>query len=208
MKFGEYVITPEPVSVSFSILYCSNSWDSPTWRARSPKLYPPGTGGDQIYPRALGTLSVASYDSQGYGGCILTHLHTEISAIKVKVILRPTVSWPVRPDVKYPSGTRDQFFTLSLWIILDSCGFVDVGRPLWREVGSAVFSFCRASSAQPFSDLSLKGHMSTVCCHYYLDSSNLGGQSLCIWIPTTIARQLLGKNITAATNTQSAIIFF
>jgi hypothetical protein len=32
--------------------------------------------------------------------------------IKVKVILRPTVSWPVRLGVRHPSGTRDQFFLL------------------------------------------------------------------------------------------------
>jgi hypothetical protein len=37
---------------------------------------------------------------------------------------------------------------------LDSCGFVDVGRPLWQEVGSVVLNFCQASPAQPFSDLS------------------------------------------------------
>jgi hypothetical protein len=30
----------------------------------------------QLHPRALGFLFVASYDSQGYGGGILTHLHT------------------------------------------------------------------------------------------------------------------------------------
>jgi hypothetical protein len=30
----------------------------------------------QIYPRALGSLSVASYDSQGYGGGTLSRLHT------------------------------------------------------------------------------------------------------------------------------------
>jgi hypothetical protein len=29
-----------------------------------------------------------------------------------------------------------------------------VGRPLWREVGSVHFGFCRASPAQPFSDMS------------------------------------------------------
>jgi hypothetical protein len=28
-----------------------------------------------IYPRALGSLSVASYDSQGYGGGIISILH-------------------------------------------------------------------------------------------------------------------------------------
>jgi hypothetical protein len=32
--------------------------------------------------------------------------------VKVKVILRPTVSWPVRLDVRHPSGTRGQFFFL------------------------------------------------------------------------------------------------
>jgi hypothetical protein len=30
----------------------------------------------QIYPRALGSLSVASYDSQGYGGGMLSRPHT------------------------------------------------------------------------------------------------------------------------------------
>jgi hypothetical protein len=30
----------------------------------------------QLYPRALGSLSVVSYDSQGYGGGILSRLHT------------------------------------------------------------------------------------------------------------------------------------
>jgi hypothetical protein len=32
----------------------------------------------QLYPRALGSLFVASYDSQSYGGSILTRLHTGI----------------------------------------------------------------------------------------------------------------------------------
>jgi hypothetical protein len=42
----------------------------PTWRAKSPYLYPPGTGWPSLYPQALGFLFVASYDSQGYGGGI------------------------------------------------------------------------------------------------------------------------------------------
>jgi hypothetical protein len=32
--------------------------------------------------------------------------------VKVKVILRPTVSRPVHPGVRHPSGTRDKFFFL------------------------------------------------------------------------------------------------
>jgi hypothetical protein len=30
----------------------------------------------QLHPRALGSISVASYDSQGYGGGMLTRVHT------------------------------------------------------------------------------------------------------------------------------------
>jgi hypothetical protein len=40
-----------------------------------PRIYIPQDRVTQIYPRALGFLSVASYDSQGYGGGILSHLH-------------------------------------------------------------------------------------------------------------------------------------
>jgi hypothetical protein len=39
-------------------------------------LYPPGTWWPSYTPWALGSLSVASYDSQGYDGGILTRLHT------------------------------------------------------------------------------------------------------------------------------------
>jgi hypothetical protein len=43
---------------------------------------------------------------------------------KVKVALRPTVSRPVRLGVRRPSGTRDQFFVLLQFFLLDSCGLV------------------------------------------------------------------------------------
>jgi hypothetical protein len=36
----------------------------------------------QLYPQALGSLFVASYDSQGYGGGIGPRLHTGLSRIK------------------------------------------------------------------------------------------------------------------------------
>jgi hypothetical protein len=70
--------------------------------------------------------------------------------VKVKITLRLTVSRPVSLDVRHPSGTRDQFFSS----FLDSYGFVDVGRPLWREVGSVVFSCCWASPVESILGLS------------------------------------------------------
>jgi hypothetical protein len=45
-----------------------------TWRTKSLYLCPPVTGWSLIH-KALGSLSVAFYDSRGYGGGILTHLH-------------------------------------------------------------------------------------------------------------------------------------
>jgi hypothetical protein len=68
-------------------------------------------------------------------------------------------------------------FPFFLWLFVGSCEFVDVGPPLWREVGSVVFSFGRASPAQPFSDLSPTGLMSIVCLNFW-DSPNLEGQVL------------------------------
>jgi hypothetical protein len=50
-----------------------------TWRARFPYLYPSGTGVAQFYHRSLGSLYVASYDSQDYGGGIVTCLYTGFS---------------------------------------------------------------------------------------------------------------------------------
>jgi hypothetical protein len=37
------------------------------------------------------------------------------------------------------------------WLLSDSCGFVGLGRPLWREDGSAVCNCCWPLSARSFS---------------------------------------------------------
>jgi hypothetical protein len=64
-----------------TIFYCPNFWDSPNLEGQVPVFISPRNKVAQIYPRALGSLSVASYDSQGCGGGILTRLHTGIRDI-------------------------------------------------------------------------------------------------------------------------------
>jgi hypothetical protein len=58
-----------------TIFYCLRFETPSTWWARSLYLYPPETRWSSFTPRALGSLFFASYDSQGYDGCIRTRLH-------------------------------------------------------------------------------------------------------------------------------------
>jgi hypothetical protein len=51
-------------------------WDSPNLEDQVPVFISPRNRVAQLYPWALGSLFVASYDSQGYGGGFLTRLHT------------------------------------------------------------------------------------------------------------------------------------
>jgi hypothetical protein len=49
-----------------------------------PRIYiPPEQDGPVIYPLALGSIFVASYDSQSYGGCIGTRFHAGMTTFPV-----------------------------------------------------------------------------------------------------------------------------
>jgi hypothetical protein len=50
--------------------------DSPNLEGQAPVFISPRKRVARLYPQALGSLFVASYDSQGYGGGIRPHLHT------------------------------------------------------------------------------------------------------------------------------------
>jgi hypothetical protein len=56
-------------------------------------------------------------------------------------------------------GLRPDFLLLS-----DSCGFVDVGRSLWREEGSVIYNFCWPSPEQSFSGSCLVGLVTIFYC--------------------------------------------
>jgi hypothetical protein len=51
-------------------------WDSPNLEGQIPVFIYPRNRVAQLYPRALGSLFVASYDSKGYGGGTVARLHT------------------------------------------------------------------------------------------------------------------------------------
>jgi hypothetical protein len=78
----------------------------------------------QLCPQALGSLPVASYDSQGYGGGIRPRLHMGLTEFESYVTTdgqSASLSW-----IKAPIwGLRSDFLLLS-----DGCEFVDVGRSL------------------------------------------------------------------------------
>jgi hypothetical protein len=60
---------------------------------------------------------------------------------------------------KSPSWPQIIFLLLS-----ESWRIVDVGRPLWREDNSVIYSCFWLSPAQPFKDLSTAGLLTIICC--------------------------------------------
>jgi hypothetical protein len=65
---------PSPAELTI-IFYCF-IWESPNLERQVPVFIFPRNRVAQLYSRALGFLFIASYDSQGYGGSILTRLHS------------------------------------------------------------------------------------------------------------------------------------
>jgi hypothetical protein len=86
--------------------------DSPNLEGKDPVFISPRNRVAQLYPQTLGSLFVASYDSQGYGGGIRTHLHAGIpvfSHISERTTHRkhsPSIAARCRPHRKHVSRVR------------------------------------------------------------------------------------------------------
>jgi hypothetical protein len=89
-------LSRSPTEVT-AIFYCL-LWDSLNLEGQVPVFISPRNRVVQLYPRALGSLSVASYDSQGYGGSILTRLHTGCHSVflEFKYISMQSITWLTR----------------------------------------------------------------------------------------------------------------
>jgi hypothetical protein len=81
---GQSLSGPSPAGL-MTTFYCLRFENPPTWRTRSLYLYPPGTGWPGYTPRHWVGL--------------------RFLVVKVKVMLRPTVSRPVCLGIKHPPGT-------------------------------------------------------------------------------------------------------
>jgi hypothetical protein len=83
-------------------------WESPTWSARSPYLHPPPPPQNRVAHlliRVLGLLFIASYDSKGYGGIILTRLHTGRPEHSAEILLYSLCTNPTEKTVSINSST-------------------------------------------------------------------------------------------------------
>jgi hypothetical protein len=74
-------------------------------RFETPRIYIPRNRVAQLYPHALGSLSVASHDSQNYGGGIRTHLHVGINARMFFQIIYKN-SFRTLPETHYVTATK------------------------------------------------------------------------------------------------------
>jgi hypothetical protein len=112
--------------------------------------------------------------------CLLQLLLLNVNVrVKVTVILRPTVSRPFRPGVRHPWPISP---ILSLIIFLDSFGFVDVGRPLRREVGSG-FQFLPGITSAAFLRSESHRTHEHILLPLFLRLPQPGGPRSCIYFP-------------------------
>jgi hypothetical protein len=108
-----------------TIFYCLIR-HSPNLEGQVPVFMSPKNRVAQLYPRELGSLFVASYDSQGYRGGILTRLHMRFEIqfkshgthghILLSHLSPPPQTWRARSLYFYPPGTRWPSYNPEHWV--------------------------------------------------------------------------------------------
>jgi hypothetical protein len=164
--------------------------DSTNLEGQVPIFISPRKKVAQLHPHALGSLFVTSYDFQGYGGYIQkSKLCYNQRSVSQSVLVSST-----------HLGLMTGFLLLS-----NSCGFVDVGRSLWRENGSAVYNCCWSLPAHSFLDQSLTGLLTIFYCLRF-ETLQPGGPGPRIYIPpnrvTQLYPQALGSVFVASCDSQ------
>jgi hypothetical protein len=105
------------------------------------------------------------------------------------------------------SLVANQTLTL-IWNTSDSCGFVGVGRSLWRENGSAVYNCCWASPAQSFLGPSPAGLVAIFYCLRF-ETPPTWRAGPCIYIPQkqggTLHPQAQGSLFVASDDSQGYV---
>jgi hypothetical protein len=125
------------------IVYCLK-FEAPQPGVPGHRIYIPQEQGGPVIPPDTGLPFYGLIRLAGLRWRYSTPPPHELSDYKIKVKLRYNRR-SVDQSVLVPSthlGLKTRFLLLS-----DSFGFVDVGRPLWREDGSAVYN-CRWLSSQ------------------------------------------------------------
>jgi hypothetical protein len=82
-----------------TIFYCL-IWDSPNLEGQVPVFISTRNRVAQLYPRALGSLYIASCDSQGYSGGTLTRLN------RIRLVRFVICLLPVLPGCRYQATSR------------------------------------------------------------------------------------------------------
>jgi hypothetical protein len=119
--------------------------------------------------------------------------------VKVKVILRPTVSRPVRLCIRHPPGTRDKFFPLSLWFFFFFLQF----RVCWCEVPSLVrsrtctFQFLPGIASAAFLRYESDGTHAHSLLFIFLRLPQPEGPGSCIYFPQEQGSPIIPSGIGA-----------
>jgi hypothetical protein len=158
---------------------------TPDLKGQVPIFLFPRNRAAQLYPQALGSLSITAYDPQGYGGGILicldagTHLGKYIKSMS-------KLCYNDRSDGQTVLVSSTHLGLMTRFLLLsDSCGFLDVVLSLWWENKSAIYNCCWSSPVQSFLGLSSAGLVTIFYCLIFDTPSTCRARPLYLYSPGT-----------------------